>query len=546
MAITSPTTKSFRELIGHRYYQVPLYQRPYDWDIDKVSILWDDIYKNDPGYFLGFVLFRPEKPKDPHPIEFEIVDGQQRLATLLLLLRAAIETLEQTGDKDLARDFQRDYIAQSPAGVKESRLTLILSKRDKDKFESLLSGESFAGGKKFSSWKHLDEAIQFFREKFKSLKKDQGKDGIVKLLNEKILKLSFLEVLLETDSDVYQFFETLNDRGMALSIADLVKNRVCGEAKNQSVSVEESASTIDRISDEIGSGKFKMFLLHYCWANAEGKEPPPRKKLMEWYGKRISKGGNVKNFLNHLEKYALQYYVNYVEPSKCTDNRKKDAFTYLDALGATRCYPLLLMGEESLAKKDFLKLCNAIEILTFRHSTILKRDAKILEDVFHGLISDIRKGKSIGEVLEVIRKQDAMKADEQFKLAFAEFEPAYNKTARYTLLKLEEHITGKKQAPLDWNRLTLEHILADKLDWEGRDEYLERLGNHTLLSFTMNKDASNKPFKQKLEDVYKQEKRIKITKDLIKLKDFTRDSIVSRQKDFAEKAVKIWNSKNIA
>lgn len=533
------------DLIRGRYYQVPLYQRPYDWDIDKVSQLWDDIDINAPGYFLGFVLFMPKPPEDPHPVEFEVVDGQQRLATLLLLLRAAIETLEKVDAEDVASEFQKEYIAQRPAGFKESRLTLILSKRDRDKFENLLRGESFPGGKKLSSWKNLDEAIQYFRDKFESLNKDQGKDGIVNLLNNKIMKTSFLEVRLGTDSDVYQFFETLNDRGMDLSIADLVKNRVCGEAVKQGFSVEDSALTIDRISRELGSGKLKAFLLHYCWANVEGEEPPPRKKLMEWYGKRISQAGNVKNFLSHLEKYALTYYVNFVEPSKCTDVRKKEAFTYLDALGATRCYPLLMMGEESLVKKDFLKLCNAIEILTFRHSTILKRDAKILEDVFHGLISEIRKGKSIGEVLEVFRKQDAMKADEQFKLAFAEFEPAYHKTARYTLLKLEEYITGKKQAPLDWSNLTLEHILADKLDWEGRDEYLERLGNHTLLSLPMNQDASNKPFGQKLEEVYKKEKRIQTTKDLIKSKDFTKDTIISRQKKFAEYAVKIWSPKNI-
>jgi hypothetical protein len=544
MAIINPKTKSLRDLIRDRYYQVPLYQRPYDWDIDKVSQLWDDINKNDPGYFLGFVLFRPEDPEDPHPVEFEVVDGQQRLATLLLLLRAAIKTLELI-DAEEAGEFQKEYIAQRPAGVKESRLTLILSKRDKDKFESLLRGETFTSKKNLSSWKNLDEAMEFFNEKFDSLKEDKGKDGIVNLLNEKILKLSFLDVLLGTDSDVYQFFETLNDRGMDLSIADLVKNRVCGEAAKQGISVEDSALTIDHISEELTPGKLKTFLLHYCWANVEKEEPPPRKKLMEWYGKRISQGGNVKKFLNHLEKFALQYYVNFVQPSKCADSRKREVFTYLDALGATRCYPLLMKGEESLTRKDFLKLCNAIEILTFRHSTILKRDAKILEDVFHDLISDIRKGKPIGKILEVFRKQDAMKADAQFKLAFAEFEPATHKAARYTLLKLEEHTTGKKQASLDWNRLTLEHILAEKLDWEGRDEYLEMLGNLTLLSSEMNEDAANKPFKNKKKDVYKQEKRIQITKDLIKLKAFTKNSIVSRQEEFAKNAVKIWSSKNI-
>jgi len=545
MAIISPKPKSFKELIQDKYYYVPLYQRPYDWDIDKVSQLWDDVDKNDSGYFLGTVLFKPDQLDEPHPTNFEIVDGQQRLATLLLLLRAAIETLKQIGAKEDANEFQRDYIAQRPAGIRESHPTLVLSKRDKNKFESLLLGEPLSERRVFISWKNQEKAIEFFREKFKELNDNYGKEGIIKFVNEKVLKLSFLEILLGTDSDVYQFFETLNDRGMDLSIADLVKNRVCAEAASQGKSVEESASTIDRISEEIGAGKFKTFLLHYCWANCKEAEPTPRKKLMAWYGEQIEQTGDIKKFLSHLEDTALQHYVNYVVPSKCTDKAKKSLFVYLDALGATRCYPLLLKGEEFLSRKEFLQLCNAVEILTFRHSTILKRDAKILEGFFYELIKNIQNKKPIKDILGKFRQQPAIKADELFKLAFTEFVPASHKLARYTLWKIEEVTAGRKQASLDWDNLTLEHILAEGLDWAGREEYLERLGNLTLLSFKMNDEAANKPFKIKKREIYEKEKRINITKDLTKFTDFTKDTIISRQKDLAEIAVRAWNAKSI-
>lgn len=545
MAIISPKPKSFKELIQDKYYYVPLYQRPYDWDIDKVSQLWDDVYKNDSGYFLGTVLFKPDQSSGPHPTNFEIVDGQQRLATLLLLLRAAIETLEKAGIKEDASEFQRDYIAQRPAGVKESHLTLILSKRDKDKFESLLLGELFPEKRLFISWKNLEKAIEFFREKFGDLIKEHGKGGVVDFINEKVLKLSFLEILLETDPDVYQFFETINDRGMDLSIADLVKNRVCAVAVEQKKSEEEAALTIDRISEGIGSGKFKTFLLHYCWANGEGEEPTPRKKLMVWYGDRISQSGDIRKFLSHLENSALENYVNYVNPVQCSEKAKKVFFTYLDALGATRCYPLLLKGEECLDRKDFLRLCNAVEILTFRHSTVLKWDAKVLEDVFHKLIRNIQNKKPINEILGELRQQPAVKADNLFKLSFTEFVPSNHKLARYALWKVEEMMVGKKQANLDWDNLTLEHILAEKLDWDGRDEYLGRLGNLTLLSSKMNEEAANKPFATKKKKIYENEKRIKMTKDLAKLTDFTKDAIILRQKNLADIAIKIWNAKNI-
>lgn len=343
MAIKSPIPKSLKELIQDRYYRVPLYQRPYDWDMDRISELWDDVDKNDPGYFLGFLLFKPEPPSDPHPVEFEVVDGQQRLATLLLVLRAAIETLEKTGAGDIASEFLRDYIAQRPAGVERARVTLVLSKRDKDKFESLLLGSAGPAKRKLSSWRNLEQAIQFFRERIEELNKGHGTKGVVSLINEKILKLSFIEVLLGTDSDVYQFFETLNDRGMDLSIADLVKNRVCGEAAKpgSSISVEDGAATIDRISDELSSGKLKTFLLHYCWANFEGENPTPRKKLMDWYGRRISRDSNVGDFLNHLEEYA-KYYVNFIAPSQCPDSAKRA----INLLGRLRSDKMLSITSE--------------------------------------------------------------------------------------------------------------------------------------------------------------------------------------------------------
>ncbi len=561
MAIIAPQPQSLRGLIRDRYYRIPLYQRPYNWEIDEVSELWDDINKNDSGYFLGIVLFKPgsSKVEELHPTEFEIVDGQQRLSTLLLLLRAGVESLDRIGDKVGSRAFQKEYITQYAAGVDESaaRLTLVLSKRDEKKFECLLrgTGETFSSKQRFASWKNLDNAIDFFRKKFDELVVSEGKSGLINFLNDKVLKLSFIEILLKTDSDVYQFFETINDRGMALSIADLVKNRVCSETAKQNKSVEDSVRAIDDVSEEIGSKNLKNFLLHYCWANDDGsisdrekdKVPTPRRKLMDWYGKWISRYKNISTFLDHLEKYS-DYYTSFVDPSKCDDRDKNTVLSYLDALNASRCYPLLLVGEANLKKKDFVRLCKAVEILTARHSTILKRDAKVLEGVFYKLLGRIRKNnkKEIdGDFLEVFRTQESMKIDEQFKQAFIDLSAANHKVAKYILLRIEDNMVGTRQVPLPWKDLTVEHILAEKLNWDGREEYLERIGNLTLLSQKLNSDASNKSFKEKKDKDYKKDERIKITKELLKYSDFTKDTIVERQKELAKSAVTIWSAKNI-
>lgn len=547
MAIESPKTKSLEELIQRRFYHIPLYQRPYSWEIDQVSDLWDDIDINSPGYFIGIVLFKPDSQGSPHPVQFEIVDGQQRIATLLLLLRAAIEVLQPLSSQ-AAEELQKDYISQRRAATKvEARLTLTLSKQDREKFASLLQGSTFQPGRRLSSWRNLEKAFSFFKEKSENLIKDEGKEGLIHFINEKVLKLSFLEVLLGTDSDVYQFFETLNDRGMDLSIADLVKNSVCAETVKQRKDVEGSVLAIDRISEMLGSGKFKTFLHHYCLANSETSDPIPRNGLMDWYNVQIKNSPDIGNLLQHIERYANQY-AEFTKPNKCEDKEKRRAFMFLDALGVSRCYPLLLAGAEKLSKKDFLKLCRAVEVLTFRHSTVLKRDAKVLEGAFYKMIGIIRKGGAVENVLENFKTREAMRtrADEHFRLAFAnEFIPINHKVARYALLKIEEEESGKEQVKNDWGDITLEHILAEKLEWDGKDEYLEWMCNLTLLSSKLNVEAANKPFEKKSKEVYRKEKKIEITKELLNYQNFTKDTIIERQKKLADKAVKIWNAKNI-
>lgn len=552
MAIKNPTPKSFKDLILDRSYSVPPYQRPFEWEVgEQISELWEDISRNDPPYFLGVLILELD-PHDPNRRSFRVVDGQQRLATLLLLLRAAIEVIqmEQPQNED-ARDLQSDYIFQQRALEGSPRPTLVLSKRDKDKFESLMKGEQIkVRGREPVSWRSLEKSIKFFRQKFEDIKKENGVNSIKKFIKERVFNLSFVDILLDDESDVYQFFETLNDRGMALSIADLVKNKVCAQAVSQGKPPDDSAVRMDEIAKVLG-GETREFFLHYCWSKGTEKDPVPRRRLMKWYSDQIQRSHNVgREFLDPLEDGALRY-SELIKPS-ADDLERKEVFKCLEALGATRCYPLVLVGYElldegNLQKKDFLKLCKALEVLVFRHSTILKRDAKVLEGVFYRLARDLRNGSGVGPALRTLSKQEAMGNDERFKLDFIEFKPRSHKVARYVLWKIEEHEVGEKQAKLEWDALTLEHILARDLPWDGKEEYLERLGNMTLLSEPWNRTAGNRKFKEKREKIYKKEKRIKITMDLANYKhDFKKEDIESRQRDLSKHAAKVWNREKLS
>lgn len=530
MAIIQPSPKSLRELLSGRKYKVPVYQRPYSWGIDEIEELWNDLVDNDSPYFLGIILLRQSKDAEK---TYEVIDGQQRLATLILLIKAAVQTLEEGRE----REKMQKYIFDEELGKSDPHFILTLNYRDNDKFKTLLSDKNRYDPptwvRKSTSWKNLEETKKFFYDKLIRL----GEDKVITFVRDKVLESQMIDIHLQSDDDVYLFFETLNDRGIDLSIADLVKNRVCGVSNDP----YDAASKIDRLTDLLGPGKMKPFLLHYCWALAEENPPPPVKRLMDWYNEIIKKEEN--EFLIKLEEFA-SYYSEIIDPKKSKSSHK-DVLTYLKALGATRCYPLLLVGRKYLEPKEFLRLCEAIELLTVRWSTIAQKDAKKLETFYLKLAKEIREGTDIEEIIEKIKNQCKDISDNLFETAFSEYEPGNMQIARYLLLKIDDYLTGGKSVGLDWDKLTLDHIIARKLSTDEIIENKDKLGNMTLLSEINNKSLGNKPYLEKRE-VYSKESRLKLPQNIAKeYADFASDSIKKYQEYLAKNALKVWDPNNL-
>lgn len=540
MSIVFPQTSSLKQILHGKRYAVPIYQRPYTWTIDEANELWSDIEKNNPPYFLGILVF--EKTSDSAPLT--VVDGQQRMATLLLLLRSAVVTLGE--DDSSAQKIQNDYINQKEFGEEKSKFTLTLNKRDMYSFFTLLEGiKNFrpqvstrvTKGRSYSSNKKLNDVYQLFKDKMTALREDAENDGIISFI-QKVLKLHFVEIQLENDEDIYLFFESLNAKGIDLTVADTLKNRVCMVSDYP----ERASLSIDDITYILGEGRMNSFLLHYAIARSTTDKPPPKKDLMRWFGEVIK---NEKDkFLVNLKEYA-EPYAFFLDPRNNSYKNNieiKRVLTNLKALGATRCYPLLLVGDEFLETKEFLKLCEAVEKLTFRHSTIVGQDAKALETVYYKLAQDIRNRRSLEKILDALDTQSKQIQDELFKFQFKKFIPGNNQIAKYILLKIQESL-NKESIRLDWDDITLEHILPGGSNWEGKDEYLEWLGNKTLINGKLNTQLGNKEFKYK-KDRYRAEKGFTLTQDLSNYEDFTKETIFERQEYLTRLSSDIWKTQN--
>jgi uncharacterized protein with ParB-like and HNH nuclease domain len=223
--------KSVKNILSEKssLYLIPEYQRPYEWDEDKCRILWDDILEfampdNNPDnfdgkeeYFLGsIVTFKNES-------FLEVIDGQQRITTLLLLLRAVYKKLEPAKE-ELSLEVKRQIepcIWQTDEFSKPDKEkiridTKVATDKDRNAFIQILKTGNIIGKDIYSrnyqyfiDW--IDEYALTYPIAFYKI--------CVRILNNCIL----LPIECESQDVALRIFTTLNDRGMPLSDSDIFK-----------------------------------------------------------------------------------------------------------------------------------------------------------------------------------------------------------------------------------------------------------------------------------------------------------------------------------
>lgn len=216
-------------------FLIPDYQRPYAWEEDELSTLWDDIFSfaipdgdaenfdEDEEYFLGpIVTFRNEDKK------LEIIDGQQRLTTLMLLLRAYYSRLEKMKDRNTQKTRQLIekcvWKTDEFGNALTDKLKIdseVASDDDKQDFLSILRTGEANGSQK----SRYAEAFNFFVKKIDEFIQEYPSYTphlATRILNNVVL----LPIEAESQRTALRIFSTLNDRGLPLADADIFKSQL--------------------------------------------------------------------------------------------------------------------------------------------------------------------------------------------------------------------------------------------------------------------------------------------------------------------------------
>ena len=207
-------------LQGEKQFTVPIYQRTYSWELKQFSKLWKDIIKiaendNIKYYFIGSIVSIEDKLDSSNISKQIIIDGQQRITTILLIISALIKAHQDPYRK---KELQELYLINK-GDKEEFKYKLVLTKQDKYPLIDIIDNPSNKNLNSPTPFEKIDISFDFFEQRIEKV-------GLKKIYTG-IKKLIIVDISLDSnDGNPHYIFENLNSAGLELSQADMIKNYV--------------------------------------------------------------------------------------------------------------------------------------------------------------------------------------------------------------------------------------------------------------------------------------------------------------------------------
>lgn len=554
-------TVNLNETLGNgKKFQVPLYQRDYSWDEDNWEDLWNDIlnsYQENTVHYMGSVVLQNIDNK-----RYYIIDGQQRFATLSILILAIIRKIKALSEQGIEPDanmerveiLMNQYIGQKdPASLKYSSKLFLNENNDAFYQQRLLSfKEPIKYAKLSDSEKLLWNAYSFFLSRVDLyFAKETSGEKIAHFLTEAVGEhLLFIQIIVENELNAYTVFETLNSRGLELTSTDLLKNYLFSLVAKSETDLKLVKSQWKKIIDIVGLKSFPVFLRQYL----NSRMPLITKEhLFKEVKQMVKSGDQVFDMLDELERNAYVYIALFTPDDILWENDKeiKENIRALTLFRVTQCNSLLMMAYNKLSVSEFKKILHAVVALSFRYNVIAKLQTNEMEKVYNRASVSLFRSEEMTSRQVIEHLRPIYLSDTDFKRFFEHkvmntTNSATRKIVRYILYAIEGHLPEVIHTDFETDTGTIEHILPEAYtdEWAAcfsEEEYennLYRLGNFTLLEARKNnKDAAAKPFTEK-KAIYA-DSRYMLSR-MIEASGWTPKMIYHRQVKLASLACGIW------
>ena len=533
-----------RDFIGTNkvLFRIPVYQRNYDWSESNCNLLLDDIYgimQSGDKHFLGTIVFMAAKSGGFALQEYIIIDGQQRLTTLMLILKALSVVAESVGD-DCYHEIEEQYLHNKYCD-EEFKVKLKPIKSDNNQFLLLLEDKI----DQMDEDTHIYHNFMLCKERFerwaeRGINPSQVLDALTKL---EIVEI----VLTKGEDDPQVIFESINSTGLELSNADLIRNYLLMNADDQEKLYENYWLYIEKtLRNKMDYSNLDAFFMQYIVYKTS--KPVNSRQLYNSFVKLFKDSGySQESILKELRYYA-EIFGAFVYGSAKYSERVNRLLYRLRVLNQTTCYPFLLhvfddyhqgvIDEETVEK-----------ILQFILAYLLRRmvcgvPSNTLRGLFTYLYNRIFKVASnkqkyyetLNKFLFTVSSKDVIPSAGEFERALQKANIyGNNALCRFLLLDIEN---GDGKEILQAENLTIEHIMPQTLsaDWshirpEEHEEYLHTLGNLSVTGY--NSELSNKSFAEKQDIIRENSKAVILNSDVLDKESWNITTIQARAKRLA-------------
>ena len=489
-------------------YVIPNYQRQYSWVNEQLEELWSDLYEsyiNTPEecYFLGSIVV-VDDGKGHH----ELVDGQQRITTLMIMLNVLAKTfpdINKNSDILLKGNLQKiKQLIYFDEGI--NRLQLQIDPNYNTSFKKAIINQDNYENFKYPTQANLKKddpeykfvnTAKFFYDKFNELLKSEGQSVLDGFVNFILFKTNIIKTICTNQSFAIKLFLVLNDRGLELSISDIIKSYILDKYdsndrynENDKATFNYNWKSIEKISNdyEFTIDDFMVYFEYY-----KLKSNPKRQVTDEL--KKIIQSSEVVSLVDEMKSFA--------------DNLEKVYKSTLPVIYSLRYIPWQAYVMTALASAYQVDYPDKEELFQsmrrfFYISWISGKTLNGIKQTSFNLIDAIVDKKTIDEINEMLDK--FIYGKRLIRDVYQNLnDDVYGQNfLKALMLSIEYEIREKTNVGFYKinNSIHIDHILPQQFDkrldeWKNIDDvalaktYIHKLGNLALLLGSKNEEALN-------------------------------------------------------
>jgi len=595
-------SKSIRALLAHQKYAIDYYQREYRWEKKQVDALVNDLVNvfqehyseedarntvaNYGNYFLGSIIISSRNGLN------YIIDGQQRLTTLTLLLIFLNNLQKKKGNIDVKID---ELVYSEKYGEKSFNLNIEMRTSC---MNALFENGIYDNGDTQESIRNIVEAYRHIDEGFpEELKKEALPFFIDWLIDNVIL----VEITALADQDAYRIFETMNDRGLSLTLTEMLKGYLLSNIDDEEKKNQCNKLWKDRIQELIKMDKDEDTDFIKAWLRSQyaksirehkkNADPEDYDKIGTEFHRWVrdnedniglKQSEDFNKFIKINFDFYSKIYIKLYEASHNFSAEYKHVY-YISQIGFTLHYQLLLApltiadNPETIQKKIRIIAIYLDIMLHRRLWNCYSIDYSTMAHKIFRLIIDVRS-KTVKEVATLLKRK-LEEEDETFRSSRLPYRQNLKnkKQIKSILARLTDYVEEQSDKSSHYqeyidskskDRYEIEHIWPATMKWqqegfESQEEFENHrnlIGGLLLLPRSFNASFGDMRFEEKVgyyishnimarslhEKAYNHNPRFKrfIKESGLDFKPYAvlkKEYMLERQKLYEEIAERIWN-----